>query len=861
MKPRAVVLAVLAVLATAPLAHAQAPVEVRFRQSMPLPGTGATAAWAVDPAVAEVAIRNGQVTVAGRSAGTTIVSVVSPGELRSYRVTVPAPPVVRAVSAAAGPRQVTALEAGYDSATGRSTAVVDLSDASAGRSRRVHVAAVRQDGAGDAARGSVSLPSLSVEVASRDSEVVLFDRLVEHSPLTVDGVTVRGIHVRRGGLRLHAGYASSLLYEGLVVPAGAEGVAGLGYSLAGAGWTLTPSVFAYRTAEGRGGFRGTVGSLTVARGRATDPFHLRGELGYGGRWGGAAELALARGGSALRVQARHRPLAFAALALGKPAGTFAESAWTAAAGPLSLAASGSLGRYALPGTTQRSDAATGSARLALGSDWSLTGGASAGWFDLSSGPVRALSLPATLAYEGRHAGVSALYRYQRNTASNRGGSGGRLGLRASGGRLRASVFVDAQRDAATVDFVLREEPRLALLLAEQGLTARTPEDIARFLDENAGLLGLGYLDGVRVDVSPWRVQAGGDVIWSPGRTGRQQLRVRGLFDRTREVAGERETRLLSLSYTQRLAGAELALGYTWSRSDMGTWADQGSSFQLALRTRFEGLPRTPWGGGDAVSGVVFVDELATGAFAKGLPPLGGARVRLDGSRVVTTDARGRFRFDGVGAGAHSVEAMLPAEEGSFFTTPSTVAVTAGGAAAFGVSRTPARLSGVVRDDAGRGIANVSLRLEGGGRTVTATTDSAGRYAFATAEGSYAAGVDPASLPAGYDAAAPARTVALARGTPARLDLVMAAQRSVSGRIRHAAAGRAVVRLVEAGRSVEAGSDGAYVFRGLKPGRYTLATTLGGVTVQREVVVPDGPALVKDADLAPGIADAGRPPAR
>jgi hypothetical protein len=65
-------------------------------------------------------------------------------------------------------------------------------------------------------------------------------------------------------------------------------------------------VFAYRTAEARGGLRGTVGSLTVARGRATDPFHLRGELGYGGRWGGAAELSLARGRSALRVQPRHR---------------------------------------------------------------------------------------------------------------------------------------------------------------------------------------------------------------------------------------------------------------------------------------------------------------------------------------------------------------------------------------------------------------------------------------------------------------------------------------------------------------------------------------------------------------------------
>ncbi|MET0552046.1 MAG: hypothetical protein ABW221_03345 [Vicinamibacteria bacterium] len=847
----------LAVLALAPLAHGQTPVEVRFRQTAALPGAGASAAWAVDPTVAEVAIRNGEVTVAGRAAGTTAVSVVSGGEVRTYRVTVTAPPVVRAVAASAGPRQSTAIEGGYDSATGRSTAGVDLSDTSAGRSRRLHVTAVRQEHGPDRSRPAVSLPSVSIEVASRGSEVVLFDRLVEHSPLTVDGVTVRGLHVRRGPLRLHAGYASSLLYDGLVVPAGAEGVAGAGWDLAGGGWTLTPSVFSYRTDAGRGGTRGTVGSLAVGRGRESDPFRLRAEAGYGGRWGGAAELSVAGGGSALRMQARHRPLGFASLALGKPAGTFADSSWTAAAGPLSLSASGSFGRYALPRSTQRSDAATGSVRLALSGGWSVTGAASAGWFDLSSGAVRSLSLPATLAYEGRHAGVSALYRHQRNTATNRGGSGGRVGLRASGAGLRFSVFVDGQRDAATVDFVLREEPRIARLLAEQGLAARTPDEIARFLDESAGLSGLGYLDGVRIDVNPWRLQAGGDLVWSLGR---QQLRARGLFDRTRAVAGERETRLVSVSYTHRLAGAELVGGYTWSRSDLGAWADQGSSFQVALRTRFEGLPRAPWGGGDAVSGVVFVDELATGAFAKGLPPLAGVRVRLDGTRVATTDAHGRFRLEDVGPGTHSLEALLPADEGAFFTTPSTLPVAAGGAAAFGISRTPARLSGFVRDDAGRGIANVALRLEGGGRAVRTSTDSSGRYAFATAEGSYAAGIDAESLPAGYDAAAAtARTVALARAAAARLDLVVPAQRSVSGRVRQAGAQRAVVRLVEAGRSVEAGRDGAYVFRGLKPGRYTLATTLAGVSIRREVVVPDGPAVVTDADLGAGTASAA--PAR
>lgn len=844
----------LALLAPAALVHGETPVEVRFRQAVDLPGSGATAAWAVDAAVAEVSLRNGQVTITGRGAGATVVSVVTGTEVRSFRVVVPVPQVVRAVRPGeAASRQSTAVEAGYDSATGRASAAVDLSDASGGRTRRVQVTAVRED-ATAASPAEVSLPAVSVQVASPGSEVVLFDRRVEHSPLTVDGVTVRGLHVRRGPLRVHAGYASSLLYDGLVLPAGAEGVAGAGFAASAGGWVVMPSVFSYRPREG-GGTPGTVGSLAVERGREDGPFRVRGELGYGGRWGGAGNLALTAGSTALRVQARHRPLGFAALALGQPAGTFAESAWTASAGPLSLAASGSVGRYALPRSTQRSDAASGTARLALGGDWSLSGGASAGWFDLASGRVRSLSLPASLAYEGPHAGASVLYRHQRNTATNRGGHGGRLGLRVNGGWLRFTAFADAQRDAATVDFVLREEPRLARLLAEQGLTARTPEDIARFLDENGALLDLGYLDGVRVDVSPWRVQAGGDLVLSLGSNGRQRFRARGLFDRTREVAGERETLLVSASYTQRIGAAELAAGYTWSRSDLGRWADQGSSFQAALRTRFEGLPRAPWGGGGDVNGIVFADELATGAGPKGLPPLAGVRVRL-GERVATTDARGRFRFAGVGAGPHALEALLPADDGAFFTTPSTAAVPGGGTAAFGISRTPARLTGFLRDDAGRGVAGVTLRLEGGGRTATASTDSAGRYAFATAEGAYVASLDADSLPTGYDAsAAAAREVRLTRATPARLDLVVPAQRSVSGRVHLAGSRTAVVRLIEAGRSVETGNDGAFVFRGLGPGRYTLAATVGGASLRREVVVPDGPALVKDADLVPGTAAA------
>jgi hypothetical protein len=234
-----------------------------------------------------------------------------------------------------------------------------------------------------------------------------------------------------------------------------------------------------------------------------------------------------------------------------------------------------------------------------------------------------------------------------------------------------------------------------------------------------------------------------------------------------------------------------------------------------------------------------------------MPPLPGTRVRLDGSRVADADARGRFRFDRVGAGAHTVEALLPATDGAFFTTPSSVTVPAGAAVSFGIGTSPAWLTGFVRDDTGRGLAGATVRLHKEGWEATAVTDSSGRYAFATAAGDYVAQVDPASLPSGYDAAAlSAMGVQLRRTVPARLDHTVRAQRAVSGRVLGKPPARTIVRLLELGLRVEAAADGGYAFRNLKPGRYTVSAVIGGRSVSRRVQVPEAPGVLRDVDLDP-----------
>lgn len=851
---RALVLAAAAaLLAASASAQTQArTVHVAVKQTVTLDEAGGTATWAVDPAVAEATIRFGRVAVSGRAAGKTVVSVVTPAGVHSYEVVVDAPVTAPTASAAGSkPRQQwTALQGGYDSATSRATTSLDIVDQKDGRTRRVRVTAVTQtDRVKHPGEAPVSIPSASIEFRSPGTSVVLLDDFVEYSPLTVDGLSVRGLHVSSGPLRIHAGFASSLLYDDLFLPATAERVAGLGLALGRGTWSVTPGVFYFPDASATRS-RGAVGSLLLQRGRETDALRLTAEAGYGGRWGGAAELAADGGHAHLRLRGRYQPTGFASLSLGQPHGTFADGAGTLNAGRLTVTGTGAFSRYELPLSVQRTEAATGNLRLRVAGNWFLTGGGSLGWFDSAGARVRSLSLPGGVAYEGPRAGVSLLYRHQENSATNFGGSGGRLGLRASGRRLRGSAFVDAQRDAPTVDFVLRSEPRLARLLAELGLSAQSPEDIARILSEQAPLVAVGYLQGVSVSLHPWRVQGGGDLLWSLTDSGREQLRLHVLVDRTQAIAGRRDTTLATLSYSQTIGSTELTAGYTWTATDMAGLFDQGSSFQVALRTRFDGVPQL--GGGVAsIAGIVFADEEATGAFTPGMPALAGTRVRLDGSRLADSDARGRFRFDGVGGGAHTVEALLPATDGAFFTTPSSVTVPAGATVSFGIGTSPARLTGFVRDDAGRGVAGVTVRLQREGHEVAATSDSSGRYAFATAAGDYVAQVDPASLPSGYDAAALRATpVQLRPASPARLDHAVRAQRALSGRVLGKAAARTVVRLVELGLSVEAAEDGGYAFRNLKPGRYTVSAVVGGRSVSRRVQVPETPGVLRDVDLDP-----------
>jgi protocatechuate 3,4-dioxygenase beta subunit len=54
----------------------------------------------------------------------------------------------------------------------------------------------------------------------------------------------------------------------------------------------------------------------------------------------------------------------------------------------------------------------------------------------------------------------------------------------------------------------------------------------------------------------------------------------------------------------------------------------------------------------------------------------------------------------------------------------------------------------------------------------------------------------------------------------------------------------MARLVETGAEQRTDADGRFVFRNLKPGVYHLTVAMPGRRLERVIVVPEGPAVVK-----------------
>jgi uncharacterized surface anchored protein len=191
---------------------------------------------------------------------------------------------------------------------------------------------------------------------------------------------------------------------------------------------------------------------------------------------------------------------------------------------------------------------------------------------------------------------------------------------------------------------------------------------------------------------------------------------------------------------------------------------------------------------------------------------------------------------------------------------------------FGVNFAKGQIFGYLLNDAGSGISGITVELkkscgtaapgcapEAGIRRVA--TGENGKFSFTgLVPGDYSIASVPDSYPPGYALQdLLARTITVESGKPASTELKVRALRSIAGRVlvydkttlQTVPLPGVTVRLKELSLEVKTGPTGAYIFRNLAAGVYTIAIENDGKEITRSVTLPSGPANQRDIDLNAG----------
>ncbi|MBV9068273.1 MAG: SPOR domain-containing protein [Acidobacteria bacterium] len=834
-------------------------VTVRVAETVTIEIAGTTAAYAVDPAIADVTTASGgRVTITGRSAGTTQIIAITAGGTRAYLVTI-APPVAQRLPAAlATNAPIARADVRYAGGAHQIQSAFDVFTTDGERRSQFHLLNVHYL-ADSFGRSTNAIPSIYYRTTSAHRELTLFDDIIDLSPLTVRSTQVRGVHLLDGPLELHAGYAASTMYEDLFLPADKRWMASAGYGIDRGHFRWIPSAYAFLSEpRGTAAKRGAVASL-AAEYRDGDTLLARGEMAASRGVAGSGEVRYQTERDQLRGRLFYKPNDFPTLGLSDLPGVHGEIDWNRRATQrLSVDSYATFDRTKIAAFDQSVAVSNVAMRYALTPHVSvLTGADSSVVRSGTNASIRTIGIPAGVAYDAQRFGAAASYRLLDNSQTSRLGDTLRLSGRAGSGGFTVNAWVERQRRAPSLDLIFHDTPGLELALLRLGITVRTPEDLARVLRDNAALINLGYIDGVTVNLTPRRVQSGIDAAFNSADT-RNQLRLHAVVDRSEGVASTQNSMLATLSYTRRLmVSTDIYASYSRWRTSFALRTVDGSAVEAGVRHRFDGLPQFLQRAG-TIEGVVFLDPQQRGvADPTTTTPLEGIVVMLDDTRSTRTEKTGAYAFRDVPPGRHRVSAKAGASKPAYFTTPSTAELNAPGRADFGLVWSPARIIGRVASDANLGIAGAVINARTTkGADMSATTDSEGGFVLAGPAGEYTIDLAAESLPAGYVFRGAKRVVNAPADQPLTVAFQVEALRSVSGTV---SGGPAEIRIEPLGLTVTSDTAGGFVFRSLPPGTFTITARRGGRVASSTVTVPVEPAVLNTsltfAETAPPAAAA------
>src|SRR5579884_3925469 len=853
-------------------AHGQAPLSVGYQKTAQISVSGATAAYSLDSNIADASAENGTVQVLGKGPGSTNIVVVTPAGVQTIAVTVPVPAPVLPPGFEPPERQGSgengSYEFRYNSDPGQITNSIEMKRQEGQSFTRMQVINANLFSAGSSS-SNVGFPFLAYEIGRPNTDITFVDKNVGNTPLTLDNFLVRGLHVQDGPWEFHGGFTSVATFQGLFLSTDREYTAGVSrlFRIDQAN-SFEANAYYFQNPDSQRSIasNGAVGSLAY-RLKLTDKGNFLAELGVSHGIGFAARGSYDDQVNHITGNFHAQSRDFASLAVNNQHGTFAD---LNASRKLNdrLYASLDLNQsdYNLPTLSQNTFTTNALLNFKLNQYFSLSSGGAYANFQSKNPPdpgITTVNLPVGVDYSSRHFGTG--FQYQR-TVNIEGGGGGNdyaVNARASAGAFQVSGFFRHDVQVPTLAAIFSQIPGLQDALDRAGIVASTPEQLADLLRNTALLQLLGFTNALTVNLAPSRNDVNADLSWLAKSQSRRKVDLNYFNSNTDLLQGNFILTTATLSYSQRVkATNDIVASAAMIRTTSNGATSTHPLFSVSIQHRFYTVPTLLLPGRHGViEGHAFRDDDSAGHFNNQFPPVAGMEVRLDDGRITRTDAHGYYVFHHVPFGVHRVEAVLHSDEPFFYTTDSPATADMNATVDFGVNFAKGQVFGFLVNDAGAGISGITIELKNDKSTRRVQTTSDGKFSFAgLPPGEYSVAMLPDSFPPGYslqDLAS--QTLTVEPGKPASTRFTVKAMRSISGKVtaydktllQQTPLAGVVVRLKELSLETKTGANGAYIFRGLPAGTYTLMVEYEGREISHSVILGPTPMNVRDADLNAG----------
>jgi hypothetical protein len=845
-------------LATASLS---AQVTVQAGKQTQIPEPGATAAVSLDIHVADASVENGILTISGVDPGDTRVIAFDPNGLQEVRVhVIPGTPVYPPgfLAPQDSNSESDSYEFRFSSDRMQFENILDVFNRQPGRTTQLHVVSATFSGEPDR---SSYVPSAYYRVTMPNSEITLLDENVNDSPLTLQNVILRGLHIKDGGWQFHGGYTASADFADVFIPVEKEFAAGVGYTeLLRDYLKITPELYFLRSIDLVDGQQrsGLIASLLFDVDFFPD-WEVKSEIAYGRGFALAEELARSSPKTKLNARLSKKPLEFPTVRSNSLPGLSGDASWNQIlTSRMGLLSGATINNIVLNTVRQDSRSAYTSLRYQISQSWSAGTGISYGAFSRPGDySAKTLTLPQQINFDRTRFGAG--FQYQLATASDSfsNGAGFRETLRLNLGRFQIGGFLDSQKDALSVESLYSEIPGLQEELQRMGITAVTPDQLAALLQNAAFLQSLGFSSQAQIVTVPRRLQEGASLTWDSVGARPHQLSLSYIESHNEFETSTSTDYNFTAAYSKAIRlSNQLQFSASLVKSESIGQGQLTQVISASFRHTFSHAPAIlSLQRNTCIGGTVFIDANRLGVYASGMETVPRVTVRLDGVRTIMTDSRGRFRFGGVSQGAHSVELQYASDRQHYFTTPQNAVIAGGSTVDFGIVFSTTDLWGYVKDDAGNGLENVKLRVAGASGNHVLSTDANGKFVLPDVQqGSYRIQVSPETVAMGYETEnlIPVQ-VSITANSASHPLIEIPAIRTLTGSVTiyDPAAGKyvplkgAVVSIPHLAKSVITNDSGKFSFGGLPPGDLEVKVIAGPYSCTHTISVPAHPVTIRD----------------